>query len=123
MRTNSWRSAGSAFVLLAFTTVLGPYAGLCAQQTGASQLKVTGPGDTPPLLLSLADLKKMPRKALSVVNPHDQKTEVYDGVPLAELLHRVGVPLGDHLHGASMALYVLAEASDVNSTPAFWIRT
>ena len=59
-----------------------------------------------------ADLKNMPRKKLTVVNPHDKKTEAYQGVLLEELLRKAGVPQGESLRGASMATYVLAEASD-----------
>jgi DMSO/TMAO reductase YedYZ molybdopterin-dependent catalytic subunit len=82
------------------------------QATDSAKLKITGSGDASPLVLSVSDLKKMPRKTLSVVNPHEKKTEVYEGVPLTELLHRVGVPQGENLRGATMASYVVAEGSD-----------
>jgi hypothetical protein len=54
----------------------------------------------------------MPRKTVSVVNPHDKKTETYEGVLLEELLNRAGVAQGEKLRGALMATYVLAEAED-----------
>jgi hypothetical protein len=54
----------------------------------------------------------MPRKALTVVNPHNKKTEKYEGVLLEELLRRAGVPQGEQLRGASMAIYVIAGAQD-----------
>jgi DMSO/TMAO reductase YedYZ molybdopterin-dependent catalytic subunit len=78
---------------------------------GSSELKIGG-AVTTPLVLTVADLKKMPRKTLAVVNPHDKKTEVYEGVALEELLRRSGLPQGANLRGAAMATYVLAEASD-----------
>ena len=62
--------------------------------------------------VSIAELKKMPRKTLKVLNPHEKKTEVYEGVLLQVLLRRAGVPQGDGLRGATMAIYVLAEAAD-----------
>lgn len=65
-----------------------------------------------PLTLSPEELKKMPRKTLKVVNPHEKKTEVYEGVPLEELFRRAGVPQGSNMRGAAMASYVVAEASD-----------
>ena len=82
-------------------------------QTTASpaDLRISG-AVTTPLVLTLADLKGMPRKKLSVVNPHNQKTEVYEGVLLEELLRKAGVPQGESLRGPAMASYVLAEASD-----------
>src|SRR5260370_42520374 len=52
----------------------------------------------------------MPRKTLSVVNPHNKKTERYEGVLLEELLHRAGGPQGEQLRGPSMAPYVVAGA-------------
>ncbi|HKM67950.1 MAG TPA: molybdopterin-dependent oxidoreductase [Candidatus Acidoferrum sp.] len=83
-----------------------------AQTTaGNAELRVGGAVSTP-LVLTVADLKKMPRKTMSVVNPHDKKTEVYEGVLLEELLKRAGAPLGEQLRGASLAMYVLAEAED-----------
>jgi hypothetical protein len=62
--------------------------------------------------LTVADLKAMPRKTLAVVNPHDKKTEKYEGVALEEILRKAGVPQGDALRGPAMATYVLAEAAD-----------
>jgi DMSO/TMAO reductase YedYZ molybdopterin-dependent catalytic subunit len=79
--------------------------------TGGGELKIGG-AVTTPLRLTVADLKKMPRKTLTVVNPHDKKTEVYEGVSLEELLRRAGVPQGENLRGAALATYVLAEAND-----------
>jgi DMSO/TMAO reductase YedYZ molybdopterin-dependent catalytic subunit len=74
-------------------------------------LKISGAVATP-LQLTIEDLRKMPRKTLSVVNPHEKKTEVYEGVLLEELLRKAGVPQGERMRGASMASYVLVEAED-----------
>jgi len=54
----------------------------------------------------------MPRKKLTVTNPHNKKTEAYEGVLLEELLHKAGVPHGEQLRGSAMATYVIAEAED-----------
>ena len=77
----------------------------------AAELKIGGAVSTP-LVLTLADLRNMPRKKLTVVNPHDKKTEAYEGVLLEELLRKAGVPQGENLRGPSMASYILAEAVD-----------
>ena len=77
----------------------------------AAELRINGAVSTP-LVLTVSDLKKMPRKTISVVNPHNKKTETYEGVLLEELLHRAGVPQGEQLRGASMAAYVIAGAED-----------
>lgn len=67
---------------------------------------------TTPLTLSVTDLKSMPRKTLKVVNPHDKKAEVYEGVLLSDLFAKAGAPMGHQLRGATMTTYVLAQASD-----------
>jgi DMSO/TMAO reductase YedYZ molybdopterin-dependent catalytic subunit len=77
----------------------------------AAELRINGAVATP-LVLTVADLKTMPRKKLSVVNPHDKKTEAYEGVLLEELLRKAGVPQGENLRGPIMASYILAEAAD-----------
>lgn len=104
------------FVFLLMAAVLGlfleiPSSALAQTNTITPELRIGGAVPTP-LVLSMADLKKMPRKTLSVVNPHDKKTETYEGVLLEELLQRAGVVHGEHLRGASMATYVIAEAED-----------
>ena len=108
-----------AWVPLLFAAVVGlllsAASNVCAQvaraTATAAELRIGGEVSTP-LVLSVADLKKMPRKTLSVVNPHDNKTETYEGVLLEELLKRAGVAQGEKLRGALLATYVIAEAED-----------
>jgi len=84
-----------------------------AAQTPAPvpQLKISGAVSTP-LSLSVADLKSLPRTTLHVTNPHENKSETYEGVLLEELLQRAGVPHGDQLRGKLMSTIVVAEAED-----------
>ncbi len=85
---------------------------VCAQTPApAAELKIGGVV-SPPQVVTAADLRKMPRRTLKVVNAHDKKTEVYEGVALEELLRRAGVPQGEQLRGPEMATYVIAEAED-----------
>ena len=82
------------------------------QALGATpQLKIAGAVSTP-LTLTAADLKNMPRTILKVTNPHENKSETYEGVLLEELLRKAGAPHGDQLRGPLMAYYVIAEAED-----------
>jgi DMSO/TMAO reductase YedYZ molybdopterin-dependent catalytic subunit len=74
-------------------------------------LTVTGSVEKP-LSLTISDLRQLPRKTVKVLNPHEKKEEAYEGVLLAELLARAGVPQGAKLRGAGMATYILAEGSD-----------
>jgi len=83
-----------------------------AQDASATvTLKIGGAVSTP-LALTSEDLKKMPRKRLSVVNPHNNKTEVYEGVLVEDLLKKAGVPQGEDLRGPALATYVVFEAED-----------
>jgi DMSO/TMAO reductase YedYZ molybdopterin-dependent catalytic subunit len=77
----------------------------------AAELRIGGAVPAP-LVVTVADLKKMPRKTLSVANPHSKKTEKYEGVVLEELLRRAGVPQSEQLRGAALATYVIAEGQD-----------
>ncbi len=65
-----------------------------------------------PLSLSLQDLSGYPRKTLKVMNEHEGKEETYQGVPLAEILKRAGVPQGSDLRGAALATYIRPEGAD-----------
>jgi len=79
--------------------------------TPGPQLKIGGAVSTP-ITLTVADLKNMPRTTLHVTNPHENKSETYEGVLLEELLHRAGVLQGEQLRGKKMTSYVIAEAED-----------
>jgi DMSO/TMAO reductase YedYZ molybdopterin-dependent catalytic subunit len=76
-----------------------------------SALEIKGDVEKP-LSLSIEDLRAMPRKTVKVTNPHEGKEETYEGVLLSDLLKRAGVASGKELRGASLATYILAEASD-----------
>jgi len=65
-----------------------------------------------PLSLSLLDLGGLPRQILKVYNEHEKKQETYQGVPLAEILKRAGLPQGEELRGPALATYVRAEGAD-----------
>jgi len=65
-----------------------------------------------PLVLTFADMQKMPHISVSVHNPHSNADESYSGVRLAEVLGRVGAPLGNDLHGEALANYVVATGTD-----------
>jgi len=80
---------------------------------GSAKPALTISGDVPQSLsLSLADLAALPRKTLRVSNQHSGKQETYEGVALAELFKRAGVPQGEQLRGPDLAAYVRAEGAD-----------
>jgi len=57
-----------------------------------------------------ATLVAMPHKTLTVCNEHVKAYETYAGVPLIDLLARLGVP--ENPHGKDLRLYLVAEGSD-----------
>jgi DMSO/TMAO reductase YedYZ molybdopterin-dependent catalytic subunit len=84
-----------------------------ASDSKPSGAQLTVGGDVPtPLSLSLVDLSGYPRKILKVMNEHEGKEETYQGVPLAEILKRAGVPQGSDLRGAALTTYVRADGAD-----------
>jgi DMSO/TMAO reductase YedYZ molybdopterin-dependent catalytic subunit len=65
----------------------------------------------PPLLLSLADLEAMPRSSLQA-KTHDGTEHKFEGVALAEVLRRAGLPQGEDLRGPLLSRYLLVSAHD-----------
>jgi hypothetical protein len=65
-----------------------------------------------PVVLTLASLKSLPHKTVTVHNPHANADENYSGVELIDLLVSLGVPHGKDLHGKALAEYVVATGSD-----------
>jgi hypothetical protein len=61
---------------------------------------------------TLADLKAMPHKTVSVMNEHTKANETYTGVPVIDLLSRAGTPTGEKLRGKAFLQYVVAEGTD-----------
>jgi len=57
-----------------------------------------------------ASLAALPHKTVSVVNEHTKANQSYSGVPLIDLLTRLGVP--DNPHGLSLKLYLVAVGAD-----------
>ena len=57
-----------------------------------------------------ATLAALPHKTITVFNEHAKINQTYTGVPLIDLLTRLGVP--DKPHGKDLRLYLVAEGSD-----------
>lgn len=58
------------------------------------------------------DIAAMPHKTVSVYNHHTKANETYSGVPVADLLGKVGVPLGENLRGKLFLIGVIVEGTD-----------
>jgi hypothetical protein len=64
------------------------------------------------LTLSPGELAALPHKSVSVYNAHSKANETYSGVPLADLLSKVGVPLGESVRGKVFLSGVVASGVD-----------
>jgi hypothetical protein len=64
-----------------------------------------------PLVLHATDLLSLRRQTVAVSDEKGVRA-LYEGVPVAELLRRTGVPLGKQLRGPRLTLYVVVAASD-----------
>jgi hypothetical protein len=62
--------------------------------------------------LTPEDIAAMPHKSVTVYNEHTKANETYSGVPLAGLLSKVGVPLGEKVRGKLFMIGVVAEGTD-----------
>lgn len=124
MRRDFWIAAPLAFVIYVFAGV----APLLAQ---TADVKLTIGGDVPkPLVLSDADLAAFGEQTVNVTDEKGNPAR-YSGVPVAAILAKAGAPLGKDLHGANMAIGVIAKAPDgymvlfpiTDFDPAFSDRT
>jgi DMSO/TMAO reductase YedYZ molybdopterin-dependent catalytic subunit len=82
-----------------------------AASTKDAQLRLLGPYHDPVTLTS-TDLKAMPHLTVTIYNSHSNADETYSGVRVADLLVKVGAPLGNDLRGKALAQYIVAAGSD-----------
>ena len=78
--------------------------------SSAATLRITGEVGHP-LVLHATDLLTLRRQTVDVSDEKGVRAR-YEGVPVAELLRRAGVPLGKQLRGSGLKLYVVVAASD-----------
>jgi hypothetical protein len=64
------------------------------------------------LSLTVAEFKALPHITVTFHNTHTNADETYSGVRLADLLSKLGAPLGSELRGKALANYVVATGSD-----------
>lgn len=77
----------------------------------STQLTIRGL-DGKSLTLSPEQLASMPHKTVSVFNEHTKANESYSGVPLIDLLEKVGVPRGEKVRGKLFLIGIVAEGTD-----------
>jgi hypothetical protein len=79
--------------------------------TPSTQLIVRGL-DGKSITITPEDLAAMTHKSVSVYNEHTKANENYAGVLLADLLAKVGTPLGEKVRGKLFMIAVVAEGTD-----------
>jgi|SRR5215469_5233670 len=77
----------------------------------STQLTIRGI-DGKSITMSPEELAALPHKSVSVFNEHAKANETYSGVALADLLAKVGVPLGEKVHGKLFLTGIIAEGTD-----------
>jgi hypothetical protein len=61
---------------------------------------------------SVADLKAMPQKTVSVHNEHTKADETYSGIPLGDLLAKAGFVVSNATHHEMLRSYLRVEGTD-----------
>jgi hypothetical protein len=89
---------------------IGPVVGELIAPT--DELRVSAYTKQENLKLKVADLKAMPRTTVTVHNEHSKADETYAGVRLADVLGKLGAPLGHDLRGVALSGYIVATGSD-----------
>jgi hypothetical protein len=116
----------SGFILLAMRRTMLLLLLVCFASIATTNLVAHKPTGTPAsngsslqveskarsLTLTLDDPNSMPHITVTVHNPHTNADETYSGVRLADLLVKVGAPLGKDLHDEALANYVIAVGAD-----------
>jgi DMSO/TMAO reductase YedYZ molybdopterin-dependent catalytic subunit len=94
-------------VLAALTVVARSYA-------DEAVLRVTAGPQT--LSLTADDIRKLPHIDLTATDPHQNASHVYSGVPMRDLLTKIGAPLGERMRGPALRMAVVFHASDGYAT-------
>ena len=123
VRGNSMRGACRKSVLwISLALAAGCSLGYAQQEStparGATQapaaahvLTITaGPGQQ--ATFTQPALEALPHQTVTIFDHHTNASETYSGVPLMDLLAKLGVPHGKDLHGKAMADYVVATGAD-----------
>jgi hypothetical protein len=101
-------AAALALILVLGSRTVAVAPGQAAALAADATLQIAG--DIPkPLAITPAELKTMPRTAVTV--SEEAKEVHYEGVLVGELLKRAGAPLGRELSGKALTTYVQGAAA------------
>lgn len=77
-------------------------------------LKMVSAGQT--IALTSQELGLLPHTELTAFDPHEKKEHRYSGVPVRDLLSKVGIQFGEKLRGPGLRLAVMVRSKDGYST-------
>ncbi len=63
-------------------------------------------------VFTVATLKEYPHQTVTIFDHHTNRNETYSGVPLIDLLAKLGVPHGEALRSKALAKFVVATGAD-----------
>jgi hypothetical protein len=97
--------------VLVFSLCFGTVALAGAQELShADSLTLQGPGHQ--VKLSLGALKAMHQVTIKVMDNHEHVQQTYTGVPLVELMRKVGAPDATGVKGKALSEYIVAVGAD-----------
>lgn len=99
-------------VILVIATNVAAQQGASAPSTAANTDLVLLAHGHDPIRVSLVELKSQPHITVKIHNSHTDADEMYSGVRLADLVAKLGAPLGNDLRGKALANYIVATGSD-----------
>ena len=102
------RRTSQPFLAAAALSAALPFAVPAWTQTAS--LALAGPGQQ--TTISLDALKTMHHTSVTVTNGHSHARETYTGVPLIDLLTKVGAPAPEAVKGKVLSDYIVATGSD-----------
>jgi hypothetical protein len=100
---------GEAFAQQAAAT---PSTQTSSSTPAKDELRISAHAYHEDLVLKVTDLKAMSRTTVTVHNEHSKADETYAGVRLADVLGKLGAPLGHDLRGVALSGYIVATGSD-----------
>lgn len=77
-------------------------------------LTIASPQGT--VALTADDFRALPHTEVTATDPHMKMEHRYSGVPMRDLLAKVGAPMGDKLRGPALQLAVVVHSKDGYST-------
>jgi hypothetical protein len=93
------------------STVETPHAAAEQQPAAGTTLTIIGTGGLRGVFTA-ATLLEYPQQTVTIIDHHTNKQETYGGVPLMDLLAKLGVAHGKDLKGKALGQFVVATGSD-----------